>query len=83
MKVKFEIKNEENSQYPLFTVFMEHKGKDMIEMLITRFNIRQLSMEDNNTIANKSDVPISDGKISMNKKNLKNFIQALQLLAKS
>lgn len=83
MKVKFEIKSDENSIYPLFTIFMEHRGKDQIEMLITRFNLQQLELPNKNPVAQKSDIPITDGILSMSKPNLKKFIAALQLLAKS
>lgn len=83
MKIKFEIKSSENAQYPLFTIFMEKKPKDMVEFLITRFNTRQLLLPNKNPIAEKSDLPINDGILAMDKSNLKKFIAALQLLGKS
>jgi len=82
MKIKFEIKSAETSSYPLYTVFMEHKGKDSVELFMTKYNFRQLKMGESQTIETQ-DIPINDGKITMNRDNLKEFIEALKLLSKS
>jgi hypothetical protein len=85
MKIKFEIKSNPKSSYSsnLFTIFMENKTDDNVEFLITKFNLRQLSMGDRQVVAEKSDIPINDGLLTMSKINLKKFIAALQLLSKS
>jgi len=83
MKIKFEIKSAPNSPNPLFTIFCENKGDDNVELLITKFNVVQLNLPDKNPMALKNEVPINDGLLTMNKANLKKFIAALQLLAKS
>lgn len=82
MKIKFEIKNK-GTLHPLYTIFMEHKREEDVEFLITKFNTQQLVLPDKNPIATQADIPINDGLLSMNKVNLKKFIAALQLLAKS
>lgn len=44
MKIKFEIKSSPVSVNPLFTIFMENKTAEQVELLITRFNIKQLEL---------------------------------------
>lgn len=85
MKIKFEIRSnpKSTSSDPLFTVFMENKNEDNVEFLITKFQLKQMQLHDRNPIAQKSDVPIDDGILVMNKPNLKKFISALQLLVKA
>lgn len=83
LKIKLEIKSSPTSQNPLFTIFMENKTADLVELLITRFNVKQLEFSDKNPVAQKSDVPINDGILTMDKANLKKFIQSLQLLVKN
>lgn len=82
MKIKFEIKSGKSSEHPLYTIFMEHEGEDNIKFLMTRFNLRQLKIGEISSVE-KQDIPISDGSLTMSKPNLKKFISALQLLAKS
>ena len=82
MKIKFEVKSSKTSEHPLYTIFMENENADMVKFLLTRFNLRQLKMGENSMVE-KTDVPVSDGVIQMSKDNLKKFIAALQLLYKS
>ncbi len=83
MKVKFEVKATEKSTNPVFTIFLEHKGEDMVEFLINRFNMRQLALPNKNLAIEKTDIPITDGILQMNKQSLKKFIAVLQLLLKN
>lgn len=84
MKIKFEVQpNIKVASNPTFTIFMENKTEENIELLITKFNLKQLELPDKNPIMQKSDEPITDGILTMNRPNLKKFIRALQLLDKS
>ncbi len=82
MKIKFEIKSSDNQVNPLFTIFLEHKGKDTAEIFITKFNVRQLKMGDSPTMESQN-TPLDDGKIIINKEQVKEFIASLQLLVKT
>lgn len=82
MKIKFEIKSSDASVNPLFTIFMEHKGKDIAELFITKFNLRQLKMGENPGLE-PQNTPLNDGRIVMNKEQVKEFIASLQLLVKT
>lgn len=81
MKIKFEIKSSKASDNPLYTIYMEHAALDRIEFLITKLNIHQLELGQN--AAAQQNIPLDDGVVIMNRDNLKKFIAALQLLAKS
>lgn len=81
MKIKFEVKSTPHAQ-ATYTIFLEQKGEDNLQLLITKFNLRNLKIGEDSNSVQKSDVPINDGLLSMNGANLKGFIGALQLMAK-
>ncbi len=84
MKIKFEIKSNPTAQYPLFTIFMEDENRKLAKFKITKFNLRQLKMgEDDRTAMGPQDIPINDGLLQMNKDDLKEFIASLQCLLKA
>ncbi len=82
MKIKFEIKSSDTQINPLFTIFMEHKGKDVAELFITKFNIRQLKIGESPGVESQN-TPLNDGRVTMNKDQVKEFIASLQLLVKT
>lgn len=82
MKIKFEIKSSNTQINPLFTIFMEHKEKDIAELFITKFNIRQMKIGENPSME-QQNVPLNDGRVIMNKDQIKEFIASLQLLVKT
>lgn len=82
MKIKFEIKSSDTQVNPLFTIFMEHKGKDIAELFITKFNLRQLTIGENPSVE-QQNTPLNDGRVIMNKDQVKEFIASLQLLVKT
>lgn len=81
MKIKFEIKPTPKSN-PSYTIYLEHKGEDIIELVVNKHTIIQQALDDRN-IMEKSERPITDGILTMDKPNLKKFISSLQLMAKS